>query len=123
MPILKKTIKKVLAERGYKHAWRDDEFSLHGDYARNMQYAFSKQHTVGNETVTDIIFLSADLHDEKIVIGFYRENMTITNGVIENTNVAIPLAKYSIEEVEKQVDRLIPKRLPVQTKSATRHSF
>lgn len=123
MPIFKKTIKKVLAERGYKHMPRDDQFSQHGDYAHNMQYAFSKEHVAGHQKVVDIIFLSTDMHEEKMVIAFFRENLSMTNGVIENTSVTIPLSKYSIQEFEKQADRLIPKRLPVEKLPSGRDSF
>jgi hypothetical protein len=35
--LLKNSMKKVLLARGYKHCESDDEFTLHGNYARNMQ--------------------------------------------------------------------------------------
>lgn len=123
MPFFKKTMKKVLSARGYKHMPSDDEFSQHGDYARNIQYAFSKEHTAGAEKVVDIVFLGADMHDEKVIVGFYRENLTRTNGVIENTSVAIPFSKYSIQEFEKQLDRMIPKKLPVEKHPSGKQSF
>jgi hypothetical protein len=110
----KKTMKKVLAERGYKHCTGDDELSLHGEYARNIQYAFSKEHSGFGEKVVDIIYLSADMHRELIVIGFFRENTAIENGILVNQDVTIPLEKFSIEEFEKQLDRVIPKEAPIR---------
>ena len=60
--LFKKTMKRALAERGYKHFADDDNLSLHGEYARNTQYAFSKEIMCGHDKVVDIIFLSADMH-------------------------------------------------------------
>jgi hypothetical protein len=108
-------MKKVLAARGYHHCKSDDEFTRHGDYARNTQYAFSKEFKGAREKVVDIIFLSADVLTEKLVISFYRENVSIENGVLRNSDASIPLAKFSIEEFEKQLDRLIPKGNPLRT--------
>lgn len=108
-----KSMKKILAQRGYKHRANDEEFTQHGDYARNMQYAFSKEFSGHGEKVVDIIFLGADLNAEKIVIGFFRENVSIENGIIENADTSIPLAKFSMAEFEKQLDRLIPKGSPL----------
>lgn len=108
-----KSMKKILAERGYKHRLSDDDFSRHGDYARNLQYAFSKEFSGHGQTVVDIVFLSADMHAERLVIGFFRENVSIGNGVLEHTDTSIPLAKFSMEEFEKQLDKLIPKGNPV----------
>ncbi len=118
-----KTMKKVLAERGYRHCAGDDSFSLHGEYARNLQYAFSKEVTAQGSKVVDLVFLAADLRDEKIVVGFVRENLSMPNGVIENTNISIPLSKFSIAEFEKQLDRLIPKNSPVPQQESGNHTF
>jgi hypothetical protein len=109
-----KTMKKILAERGYAHCASDDEFSRHGDYARNIQYAFSKEHLGHGQKVVDILFLSADLHSERVVIGFFRENVSIENGILANQDTSIPLSKFTMEEFEKQIDRLIPKGSPVR---------
>jgi len=108
---LKKTMKRALAERGYKHCYNDDKLSLHGEYARNMQYAFSKEIQHGQDKVVDIIFLSADMHTEHIVVGFFRENISVENGVLEDGSINIPLSKFSIEEFEKQLNKLIPKKV------------
>ena len=107
--LLKNSMKKILAKRGYTHCAGDDEFTRHGDYARNMQYAFSKEHRGPKDKVVDIIFLAADLRNEKIVLGFFRENISIENGIMESSDVSIPLVKFTLEEFEKQLERLIPK--------------
>lgn len=107
-------IKKVLAARGYRHCKSDDEFTLHGEYARNIQYAFSKEFKGSREKVVDIVFLSADLLNEKLVIGFFRENVSIKDGVLHSADAGIPFTKFSIEEFERQLDRLIPKGSPVR---------
>jgi hypothetical protein len=109
------SMKKILAARGYHHCKNDDEFTRHGDHARNIQYAFSKEFKGGREKVVDIIFLAADVLSEKLVIGFYRENVSIENGVLENSDVSIPLAKLTTEEFEKQLNKLIPKGNPLRT--------
>lgn len=109
-----KTMKKALAERGYKHCASDEEFTRHGDYARNIQYAFSREHHGHGQKVVDIIFLSADMHSERLMIGFFRENVSIENGILANQDTSIPLAKFTIDEFEKQIDRLIPKGSPVR---------
>ena len=106
------SMKKILAERGYTHCVNDEELTQHGDYARNTQYAFSKEFAGPGDKVVDIVFLSADMNAEKLVIGFFRENVSIENGILVNTSASIPLAKFSLEEFEKKLDRLIPKGSP-----------
>lgn len=109
------SMKKVLAARGYQHSKSDEEFTRHGDYARNIQLAVSKEYKNGREKVVDIVFLGVDVLDEKLVIGFFRENVTVENGILQNSDVSIPLSKFSIEEFEKQLDRLIPKGNPLRS--------
>ncbi|QHI69726.1 hypothetical protein [Tichowtungia aerotolerans] len=106
-------MRKILADRGYTHCAGDEDFSRHGDYARNIQYAFSKEHAGNGQKVVDIVFLGADMHAERIIIGFFRENVSIENGVLANQDTSIPLSKFSLDEFEKQIDRLIPKGSPV----------
>lgn len=121
--IFQKSMKKSLADRGYRHCQRDEELTRHGDYARNMQFAFSKEHLGNNEKVVDIIFLSTDLRDEKFVIGFFRENLSIQNGVLENSTAKIPLLKFSLDEFEKQLDRLIPRGSPLRGRRELKEKF
>lgn len=109
------SMKKVLAARGYRHCDSDEEFTRHGDYARNIQHAFSKEFKGSREKIVDIVFLGVDVLSEKLVIGFFRENVSIENGILGNFDVSIPLAKFSIEEFEKQLDKLIPKGNPLRT--------
>ena len=108
-------MKKVLAARGYRHCKSDDELTRHGESARNIQYTFSKEFKGAREKIVDIVFLSADMLSEKLVISFYRENISIENGILQNADASIPLDKFSIEEFEKQLDRLIPKGSPLRT--------
>lgn len=119
--LFKPSIKKVLAARGYRHCRNDDEFSLHGEYARNLQYAFSKEFAGPHEKIVDIIFLAADMLDEKVVIGFLRENVSVKNGVICDESTAIPFADFSLKELERQLNRLIPAGNPLPSDS-DRHS-
>lgn len=109
------SMKKILAARGYRHCKNDDEFTRHGDYARHTQYAFSKEFVGFREKIVDIIYIAADMFNEKLVIGFFRENVSIENGVLENADTSIPLADFSLEEFEKRLDKLIPKGNPVRT--------
>ena len=95
----------------------------HGDYALNIQYAFSKEFKGPGEKIVDIIFLGVDVRSEKMVIGFFRENVSIENGILENSDISIPLAKFSLEEFEKQVNRLIPRGEPLRTRGAEGESF
>ena len=108
-------MKKILAARGYRHCKNDDDFTLHGDYARHIQYAFSKEFLGAREKIVDIIYIAADILNEKLVIGFFRENVSIENGVLENADTSIPLTDFSLEEFEKRLDKLIPKGNPVQS--------
>ena len=109
------SMKKVLAARGYRHCKSDDEFTRHGDYARYVQYAFSKEFKAAREKVVDIVSIGVDVLNEKLVIGFFRENVSIENGILENSDASIPLSKFSIKEFEKQLDKLIPKGNPLRT--------
>lgn len=111
------SMKKLLAARGYHHCAGDDDFTRHGDYARNTQYVFSKEFKGAREKVVDLIFLGADMVAEKLVIGFFRENVSIENGVLENSDTSIPLTRFSLEEFEKKLDKLIPKGNPIRSGS------
>ena len=117
------SMKKVLAARGYRHCDSDNEFTRHGDYARNIQYAFSKEFQGSRERVVDIIFLSADMQNEKLVISFYRENVSIENGVLKSADATIPLTNFSIEEFETQLDKLIPRGNPLRSGESSGEPF
>jgi len=113
LSIAKRSMGKILAARGYRHCDTDDEFTRHGDYARHMQYIYSKEFKGPHDKIIDLIFLGVDVRNEKLVIGFYRENVKLENGVLENSDVSIPLERFSYDEFGKQLDRLIPRRDPV----------
>jgi hypothetical protein len=117
------SMKKVLAARGYKHCDSDDELSRHGDYARHLQYVFSKEFKGSGTKIVDLVFLSADLRNEKIVIGFFRENLSVENGILENSDASIPIEKFSIEFFEKQLDRLIPAGSPLHEERSGSEQF
>jgi hypothetical protein len=121
--IFQNSMKKILAARGYRHCESDEEFTRHGDYCRNIQYAFSKEIKSPNEKVVDIVFLGTDMRNEKVVLGFFRENLSIENGIIENSDTSIPLTKFTLEEFERQLDRLIPKGSPLKKHHAAKESF
>jgi hypothetical protein len=108
------SMKKILAARGYRHCKSDDDFTRHGDYARNTQYVFSKEFKGPREKVVDLVFLGADMVGERLIIGFFRENVSIENGVLENSDIGIPLTKFSMEEFEKALNKLIPKGDPIR---------
>ena len=117
------SISRILAARGYRHCDMDEEFTNHGDYARNIQYAFSKEFKDPHQKVVDIIFLAVDMYGEKLVIGFFRENISIEKGILENSSVSIPLAKFSLAEFEKKIDRLIPRDSPIWKHGDATESF
>ncbi len=121
--LFQKNMMKILAERGYRHCESDDEFTRHGDYARNIQYAFSKEFKGPHEKIVDIIFLSVDLRAEKLVIGFFRENVSNENDIHENSDTSIPLTKFSLEAFEKKLDRLIPRGSPLTREGSVGDSF
>lgn len=121
--IFQPSMTKILAARGYYHCKSDDEFTRHGDYARNIQYAFSKEFKRAREKVVDIIFLGVDAVSEKLVIGFFRENVSIENGILENSDTSIPLAKFSLEEFEKRLDKLIPRGDPLRSREDGGETF
>lgn len=121
--LFKTSMKKILAARGYSHCKSDEEFTRHGDYARNIQYAFSKEFKTPEGKVVDILFIGADVLNERLVIGFFRENVSIENGVMEKSDVSIPLSAFSTAEFEKQLDRLIPDGDPLRKQDKTRSVF
>lgn len=102
-----------MAVRGYKPSRDADEFTRHGQYARNIQYVYTKTFSSDHGRVVDLVFLGADMAAEQIVIGLFRENVSIEKGVMQNASVSIPLAKFSMEEFERKLDRLLPKGDPL----------
>jgi hypothetical protein len=111
--MFQKSMKKVIEAHGFKHSNNDDHFTRHGEYARHIQYAFSKEHIGDREKIVDLIFLGADLKAEAVVVAFFRENISIENGVLESADFSIPLTKFSVELFEKKLNRLIPTGSPL----------
>ncbi|MEI6891177.1 MAG: hypothetical protein V5783_03305 [Pontiella sp.] len=100
-------IKKIMNKRGFRHCRTEDEFSIRGEYARNLQYVYSREHQTKGGLVIDLVYFSVDILSEKLVIGLYRENQSINNGIYINTSRALPLGKFSTEHIEKELDKLI----------------
>jgi hypothetical protein len=96
-----------MERRGFKHRRTEDPFTIHGEYARNMQYVYSRQTQTRDGLVVDLVYFAADLLAEKIVIGLYRENTQMENSVYENGSVFIGLTKLSKESLSKELDKLI----------------
>ena len=103
-----KVIKAVMAKRGYRHRRTEDQLTIRGEYARNLQFVYSKEIPTKAGLVVDLVYFSVDVCDEKLVIGLYRENPEIENGVYVNASRAISLLKFNVEEIGSALDKLIP---------------
>jgi hypothetical protein len=103
-----KVIKAVMAKRGYRHRRAEDQLTIRGEYARNLQFVYSKEIPTSAGLVVDLIYFSVDICDEKLVIGLFRENPEIENGVYVDASQAISLKKFSAEEIDSALTRLIP---------------
>jgi hypothetical protein len=106
-------IKTTMNKRGFRHRRTEDQFSLRGEYARNTQFVYSKEYKTKQGLVVDLIYFAVDIMSEKLVIGLYRENPEIDNGILINTSRAINLPKFDADEIGKILDKLIP---PVKDK-------
>ncbi len=103
-----RVIRTVMNKRGYRHRRSEDQFSIHGDYARNLRYVYSKEYRSKGGSVVDLVYFAVDILNENLVIGFYRENPQIENGVLVNTSRSLSLQKFTPEHVEQELDKLIP---------------
>ena len=101
-------IKSAMRKRGYRHRRSDEHFSIRGEYARNLQYVYSREFATPRGTVVDLIYFGVDILEEKLVIGIFRENPTIQNGVYLNNSLTLPLQSFNAEDLEKLLDKLIP---------------
>jgi hypothetical protein len=97
-----------MKKRGYKHRRTDDQFIVSGQYVRNLQYVYSKETETRDGLIVDLVYFAADMLDEKLVIGFYRENTDIENGICANVSRSLGLTNISKRTVEVELDRLIP---------------
>lgn len=100
-------IKTTMFKRGFKHRRSEDQFSIRGEYARNLQYVYSREYKTQGGRVIDLVYFAVDMLAEKLVMGLYRENPQIENGVYINTSRALDFQKFTIENVDKELDKLI----------------
>lgn len=100
-------IKAAMNKRGFKHRRTEDQFTVRGEYARNLQYVYSREYQTKGGLVVDLAYFSVDVLGEKLVIGLYRENPTIENGIYENASRALELQKFTAENIEREIDKLI----------------
>lgn len=100
-------IKSAVAKRGFKHRRTEDQFSVRGEYARTLQYVYSREHTTSAGLVVDLLYFAVDILNEKLVIGLYRENPEVENGVYNNTTQSIDLKKWNAEELDRVLDKMI----------------
>jgi len=100
-------IRSAMAKRGYRHRRTEDQLSIRGEYARNLQFVYSKERLTKMGQVVDLVYFAADILGEKLVIGLYRENTEIENGVYVNSSRALDLEKFSAEELDRVLDQLV----------------
>ncbi|VGO16601.1 hypothetical protein PDESU_05192 [Pontiella desulfatans] len=100
-------IKSAMQKRGFKHRRTEDQFSIRGEYARNLQYVYSKEYQTSGGLVVDLAYFSVDILGEKLVMGLYRENPTIENGIYVNASRSIDLQKFDADSINRELDRLI----------------
>ena len=62
-------IKSAMNKRGYRHQHAEDQFLIQGEYARNLQFVYSKETSTKTGLVIDLIYFSVDVCAEKLVIG------------------------------------------------------
>ena len=101
-------IKSAMHERGYKHRRTEDQFSIRGEYSRNLQFVYSKEYSLQTGLVVDLVYFSTDLLRERLVIGLYRENPKIENGIYVNVSQSIRLSEFGPEAVDRLLNKLIP---------------
>ncbi|MBN2686331.1 MAG: hypothetical protein JXR40_13705 [Pontiellaceae bacterium] len=107
-------IKSLVSQRGYKHRRDEDGFTVSGDYAGNLQYVYSKESMTRDGLVVDLLYFAVDILNEKLVVGLFRENPAVENGVLENVSRSIRLTDFSMENLEQLLDKLIP---PLKSRS------
>jgi hypothetical protein len=100
-------IKSAMIKRGFRHRRTEDQFTVRGEYARNLQYVYSKEYHTRSGLVVDLVYFSADMLAEKLVIGLYRENPTIENGIYINASRSLDLKQFGAATVERELDKLV----------------
>jgi hypothetical protein len=97
-----------MEKRGYRRRITEDQFTINGQYARNLQVVFAKEHKLNRKVVVDLVYFAVDVLRERLVIGLYRENLGVENGVYINASRALDLGKLSAERLERELNQLIP---------------
>jgi hypothetical protein len=100
-------IKVAMTKRGFKHRRTDSQFSIRGEYTRNVQFVYSKEDMTQNGRVVDLVYFAADVLNEKLVIGLYRENPDMENGVYINTSRTLGLENFNAKELGRVLDQLV----------------
>ncbi len=100
-------IKSAMAKRGFKHRRTEDQFSIRGEYARNLQFVYSRNKSTKAGLIVDLVYFAVDVVSEKLVIGLYRENPDIENGVYINSTRSLDLKKFNDEEFNRVLDKLV----------------
>lgn len=100
-------IKSTMNKRGFKHSRTEDQFTIGGEYARNMQYVYSREYKTKGGLVIDLVYFCVDILAEKLVIGLYRENPTIENGIYINASRAMSLKRFDLDNLNKELDKLV----------------
>jgi len=100
-------IRSAMTKRGYKHRRTEEQFSVRGEYAQNLQFAYSKEKPTKAGLVVDVVYFAVDILSEKLVIGLYRENLDIENGVYVNSSRTLDLVNFNAEELGRVLDKLV----------------
>lgn len=100
-------IRAAMTKRGYKHRRAENQFSIRGEYTRNLQFAYSKECMTQAGRVVDLVYFAADILNEHLVIGLYRENPDMENGVYINASRTLDLVKFNAKELDRVLDQLI----------------
>ena len=101
-------INSLMSQRGFKHTRDDEGFTMSGEYARNLQYVYSRERMTREGLIVDLLYFAVDILGEKLVVGLFRENPTVENGTIQNQSRSIRLTEFSKENLEELLDNLIP---------------
>ncbi len=100
-------IKSAMTKRGYKHRRSEEQFLVRGEYARNLQFVYSKEQSTKMGLVVDLVYFAVDILSEKLVIGLYRENADLENGVYINAARSLDLKKFNPKELNSVLDSLV----------------
>ena len=100
-------IKAAMTKRGFKHRRTDDQFSIRGEYVRHLQFVYSREKSTQGGLVVDLLYFAVDVFSEKLVIGLYRENPDIENGVYDNSMRSLDLKKFNAKELDRVLDKLV----------------